>query len=370
MKLSNPTRALAAQHVLVAFFLAAGCQAAVDEGDGDPTPEEYFESRDQSNCDRLLECGQLSSVDECTMGSTLSECSEFNASAANECLEAMEDALDAVQADANACGDDLISEACASVVTWSESSECGTTAGRPLFVNGEQILPSVVRTCARGVGPLAQAAEHWLQCARMESASVPAFTRLAAELASMGAPVSMQNAAEDAAADEVRHTQLCLDVAGRLVDTEFAVGPLPEIPARLGISIEQLAVEALVEGCIGEGSAAAWASLASNRAGPQFAQTLRDIAGDELRHAALSWQVIGWALRRQPTLGPRLLAALETWVQDDASNAIVNERNGLAAMGVLSAAVERSAARELVSVVVRPTLEALCRRSVCTAVRV
>lgn len=165
---SNPTRALAAQHVFVSFFLAAGCQAAVDE---DATEEDYFESRDQLNCDLLLECGLLMSEDECTMGSGLSECSEFDASAATACLAAMEDALDAAQADANACGDDPFSEECASVITWSDSAECGTTAGRPLFVDGEQVLPSVVRACPPGVSARAHAAEHWLQCARMESAS-------------------------------------------------------------------------------------------------------------------------------------------------------------------------------------------------------
>ncbi len=370
MERSRHSPALAAQHVLVCFFLAAGCQPAVNlTAESGPTVEEYFEARDQLNCDLALECGHLQTPEECSMGNGPAECSEFefSASAASACLDAMEDVIDAAGADESACGPNHVPEVCGDVISWGENS-CAT-AGRPLFVDGEQILPPVVRTCPPGVSARARAAEHWLQCARMESASVPAFTRLAAELASVGAPAAMVEAARDAAADEIRHTQLCLDVAGRLVDDEFNVGPLPDVLARIGLSIEQLAMEALLEGCIGEGSAGAWASIASRRAGPQFAQTLRDIAGDELRHAALSWRVVGWALRKRPSLGPRLFDALDAWEEHDANSAAPNARTGLEAMGVLSAASERAAARELVSVVVRPTLDALCGRSVCTAVR-
>jgi len=342
----------------VVFFLAAACQA-----DEDPIEEDYFETRDQLNCDLLLECGQLMSEDECTMDSRLSECSVFNASAATECLEAMEEALDAAQADANACSDPIFPQECNSVITWSEANGCGTTAGRPLFIDGEQLLPPVVRACAPGATPHALAAEHWLQCARMESASVPAFTRLAAELATVGAPSSMQIAAREAAEDEIRHTRLCLDVARQLADAEFDVGRLPDVVARPDITIEALAVEALIEGCIGEGSAAAWASIARSNAGPEVAPTLHGIAADELRHAALSWRVIGWALRHQPGLSTTLLAALEDWERADTASPVLGGRNGLTEHGVLSIAAERATARELVSVVVRPTLEALCRRS-------
>lgn len=358
MMVGKRMSATSARGVLVAFFLAAACQA-----DEEPSEEDYFETRDQLNCDLLLECGQLMSEDECTMGSALGECSEFNASAATACLEAMEDALDAAQADAKACSDPIFPQECNSVITWSGSAECGTTAGRPLFIDGQQLLPPVVRACPPGETPRALAAEHWLQCARMESASVPAFTRLASELASVGAPSSMQVAAQDAAKDEIRHTQLCLDVARQLVDTEFDLGPLPEVPGRPDITVETLAIEALIEGCIGEGSAAAWASIAGNGAGRGVAQTLRDIAADELQHAALSWRVIGWALRRQPGLSTALLAALDNWERADAANPVVGGRKGLAEHGVLSSAAERATARELVSVVVRPTLLALCRRS-------
>lgn len=352
--------AASARSVLVAFFLAAACQADAEE---EPMEEDYFEARDQLNCDLLLECGQLMSEDECTMGSGLSECSEFNADAATVCLEAMEEALDAAQADASACTDPIFPQECNAVITWSTEGGCGTTAGRPLFIDGAQLLPDVVRACPPGVSPRALAAEHWLQCARMESASVPAFTRLAAELATVGAPSSMQLAAQEAADDEVRHTRLCLDVARQLSNTEFDVGPLRDVPARPEITVETLATEALIEGCIGEGSAAAWASIARSHAGPEVAPTLADIAADELRHAALSWRVIGWALRRQPGLSATLLAALEDWERADAATPVAGGRDGLAEHGVLSTAAERATARELVSVVVRPTLEALCRRS-------
>ncbi len=369
MKSSN--RALAAQHLLVSFFAAAGCQPNVDTADeGVPTVEEFFESRDELSCNLALECGQLMTRDQCNSGSSLSECSDYNASAAEACIEAMEDALEAVEADANACSDTGVSEACADVIIWDDSADgCGTTAGRPLFVDGKQLVPPVTRSRPPGNHARAIAAEHWLACAQMEAASVPAFTRLAQELASVGAPATMIEAARDAAADEVRHTQMCLDAARKLVHADFGVGPLPDIPARADVDVEQLALEALLEGCIAEGSAAAWASIASNRAQPEFAKTLRDIAADELRHAALSWRVIGWALRRRPALGPRLLAALGTWEHEDANAPVTSRRRGLAAMGVLSVAAERTAARELVSVVVRPTLQALCRRNVCASVR-
>lgn len=359
MTVGKRMRATSARSILVAFFLAAACQA-----DEDPNEEDYFETRDQLNCELLLECGLIMSEDECTMGSGISECSVFHASAATECLEAMKDALDAAQADVNACGDSPFPKECNSVITWSDADECNmTTAGRPLFIDGAQLLPPVLRACPPGASPQALAAEHWLQCAQMEAASVPAFARLAAELASIGAPRSMQVAAQEAAEDEVRHTRLCLDVARQLVDTEFDLGPLPDVPARPDITLEALATEALLEGCIGEGSAAAWASIARSGASTDVAQTLEDIAADELRHAALSWRVIGWALRRQPGLGATLLATLEDWERANPANPVVGGRSGVAEHGVLSAAAERATTRELVKVVVRPTLAALCRRS-------
>lgn len=343
---------------MVAFFLTAACEASDRE-----TYDEPIEEREAVDCDIQIACGDAATEDECTAPWQPSNCTELNYDAFEACIDAMRDALADIEDGGGSCQPRDYREACRDWELYVDFETCGTTAGRPLYVDGHQALPVVVRTGRPAMSPEACAAEHWLRCAQLEAASVPAFRRLRAELDQLGAPTSLLEAADRAAQEEIRHTHLCLAQANGLSEAErFSLRPMEAVAARTDVTLEQLAVEALLEGCIAEGSAAAWAAIASERAEAAPASVLSTIAADELRHATLSWRLIGWALRRQPALATRLLSALEDWERADRAQPIsAVRRRDLHHFGVLDPAHERAITRDLVANVVRPTLEALCR---------
>jgi len=75
-------------------------------------------------------------------------------------------------------------------------------------------------------------------------------------------------------------------------------GPLPELQrasAVTAISLAELAVESLIDGCLLEGVAAEVAARALIRARDRQARAaLAVIARDEASHAALAWDVVHW----------------------------------------------------------------------------
>lgn len=138
----------------------------------------------------------------------------------------------------------------------------------------------------------------WAEAARAEAASVPAFLGLARDLQSVGAPRRMVEQALEAAADEVRHARDCSAVAGRFLGAEVAV-EVPAVAPTAGENrvalLRRLAAEALRDGCIGEGAAAARARLGARRAGTtRLRRVLGAIAVEESRHAALAADVVGF----------------------------------------------------------------------------
>lgn len=136
---------------------------------------------------------------------------------------------------------------------------------------------------------------HFADMAQLEAASVDAFVVLRAELGCHGAPGSLLRLAERAAADEVRHTRMTERLArrygGRLVPAQVVARPLR--------ALAQVALENEIEGCVRETYGAllgCW--QAEHAAEPLIRRAMARIAADELRHAALSWQVRNWAVRR------------------------------------------------------------------------
>ncbi len=136
---------------------------------------------------------------------------------------------------------------------------------------------------------------HFADMAQLEAASVDAFVVLRAELMSHGAPASLLHLCTRAAADEVSHARVTRRLArrfrGRLVPVQVVARPLRSLP--------QVALENEIEGCVRETYGAllgCW--QAAHAAEPSIRQAMAGIAADELRHAALSWQVRNWAVRR------------------------------------------------------------------------
>ncbi len=136
----------------------------------------------------------------------------------------------------------------------------------------------------------------WLaRVAWLEAASVPAFVFLARELEGHLAPRELIAAARAAVGDEIRHAALVGGLARR-----FGGQPAPaQVEAQAARSLEALAIENAVEGCVRETWGAALAlrqSLAARD--PEVRVAFAAIARDELRHAALGWAIDRWARTR------------------------------------------------------------------------
>ncbi|MCA9626649.1 MAG: hypothetical protein KC766_03235 [Myxococcales bacterium] len=132
---------------------------------------------------------------------------------------------------------------------------------------------------------------YFTDCAQLERAAVFAFARMQEELRALGAPPSLVADAKRSARDEERHVaildRLAQDFGGERVEPEVR---------DLGVrSAYDVALENAVEGCVRESYGALvglWQSERAADAGVRDA--LREVAEDELRHAALSWRVAAW----------------------------------------------------------------------------
>jgi hypothetical protein len=128
-----------------------------------------------------------------------------------------------------------------------------------------------------------------------EAASVAAFVRLREELLAHGAPRDLVERADRAREDEVRHAVIMEKLARRYgaEDGEWAREPrYGEVEER---SLEEIAVENAVEGCVYE----TWSALlnfwqAEHATDRVLRRALAAIAEDELRHASLAWAVHAW----------------------------------------------------------------------------
>jgi hypothetical protein len=154
-------------------------------------------------------------------------------------------------------------------------------------------------------------AAAWRADALDEHASVASFGRFVLELLAFGAPPELLRDALTAAADEVRHAQVCFGVATQLDGQAQGPGPLDLADMQLATSLAEAAAAAVREGCVGETLAAAHAAAASRQTtDPALAQALAAIADDEARHAALAWRFVQWACGQgDPAVGPAVRAA-------------------------------------------------------------
>ena len=128
------------------------------------------------------------------------------------------------------------------------------------------------------------------EMARIEAASVHAFRRLGSALVRIGAPRSFRDRARSAARDEIRHARIVARLARvrgarprRVVLDRSA--PLPTTFA--------LALENAVEGCVRETLGVAYLAHQRLHAADVSLRQMADaLYEDELRHAALSWDLV------------------------------------------------------------------------------
>ncbi len=133
--------------------------------------------------------------------------------------------------------------------------------------------------------------EYFAQIAHLEAASVTAFRVLRDELRAKGAPKKLVRAAARAARDEVRHTRS----TGALARRFGGKPPRASIDRGPQRSLEAMAIENAVEGCVRETYGALLATRQAEQARhPGVRAAMQRIARDETRHAALSWSVGRW----------------------------------------------------------------------------
>ncbi len=158
---------------------------------------------------------------------------------------------------------------------------------------------------AYAVNARSEVGAYFARQAHLEAASVPAFRRLRDELRAHGAPRDLVRGAERALRDEVRHAR----VTARLARAYGAEAPPVAVDACDERSLEAMALENAVEGCVREMFGALVAQWqAENADDPVVAAAMRTIARDETRHAALAWAVAHWV---EPRLGARARARIE-----------------------------------------------------------
>jgi hypothetical protein len=190
-----------------------------------------------------------------------------------------------------------------------ECVNCPSSGGR----RPRGLRTSEPRARRPGVGAYFAAMAH------LEAASVRAFRDLEGALGALGAPRSFSRRARLAAADERRHAR----ATSRLARRFGGLPPRPTVARSPLPSLFELLHDNAVEGCVGETFGALLATWQAERAADaRIRATLRRIAVDEVRHAALAWDLFAWgALRVTPAERTRLEAALGAALRALASRA-------------------------------------------------
>jgi hypothetical protein len=161
----------------------------------------------------------------------------------------------------------------------------GAWTGRRAFAASE--LPAPLRAIL---------AQSWLDDALLEHASVASFARATLELMAVGAPPDLIADCQRAALDEIRHAEGCFALVERYSGRRLAPGPMTPLSSRPA-TLERLAVDTFVEGCVAETVATLAATrMLSSCQDAEVADLLRRIIRDETRHASLAWRTLAWAV--------------------------------------------------------------------------
>ncbi len=133
----------------------------------------------------------------------------------------------------------------------------------------------------------------------LEAASVRAFGELGAELASLGAPAALVAEIRSAATDEARHLLATARLARRFGGRAPPSTRTSSTTERANRSLDDVARDNAVEGCVRETYGALVACFQSRKAeDAAVRETMVAISRDETRHAALSWAIFRWAASR------------------------------------------------------------------------
>ena len=147
----------------------------------------------------------------------------------------------------------------------------------------------------------ARLAAKWLEAARMEHASIAAFSATSLRLMALGAPPELIAATHRAALDEIEHARAAFALAAAYGGEAVSPGALDMDASPM--TLRELAIETFVDGCVGETIAALEAACeAEIEQDPAVAEVLAKIAEDETRHAQLAWQIVAWCVKQDRSI--------------------------------------------------------------------
>lgn len=260
------------QHIVLASLpLAAGCTAIDDLVDDDPCSDTFNRTFE---LDSFQDDGPLRlRVESCRMDAAA--CQEL-------CQFVMQRA--SISNYPEQCTVEFSGEASATVdvvyTVQTNANGCAVEGRRPAGL------------CSPVGGDARSAAGAWLaHAAWLEAASIYAFVHLAQELERFGAPTSLVRRSIASANDEIRHATTMIQLARR-----YGATPPPVTVDPVGErSLVELAVENMAEGCVRETWGAVLAMFQARTAlDPVVRAAYAVIARDELRHAALAWDIDRW----------------------------------------------------------------------------
>jgi hypothetical protein len=247
--------------------------------------------------------------------------------------------------------------------------------GRPFLVEGAvRLAPSVARADWHELSLLprlseldaalsAQLAEQWTRIALMEHASIAAFARFTLQLMSLGAPASLIERATAAMVDETKHAKACFAVAGSYAATPLGPGRLDVERSLDESSLQEIVLNAIREGCVGETVAAIEAREAAEHAlDPALRELLLVIAEDETRHAQLAYRFVQWALELG---GPELERAVRREFAElaaeppPAPRALTDSDHDLLRHGIVPEAMRQAIRGQAMEAVILPCSRAL-----------
>jgi hypothetical protein len=181
---------------------------------------------------------------------------------------------------------------------------------------------------------------YFANAAHLEAASVHAFRILRRELRCFGAPKTLVDAAKRAERDEVRHAR----ITTRIARAHGATPPKVRVKRGAARSLEAVATENAVEGCVRETFGALVAMWQAERASDAgIADAMKAIAVDETRHAELAWNVAAWADGTLDAKARRRVNALKNKAISDLEKEIAVQPHAdlIARAGVPTAAEQR-----------------------------
>jgi hypothetical protein len=196
----------------------------------------------------------------------------------------------------NVGGSPIPQQTCAQLCGGAQWSSCTFDSGASvLSCEGICVgrLPARLKAALVGGGNVV--GEYLARAAHLEDAAVSAFAILAAELRAHGAPRSLTRSCLVARADEVRHAR----EMGELARAFGVAAPRAEVaPSRVRPLVE-IAIENAIEGCVRETFGALVGAWQGEHARDYRVRgTMKRVARDEARHAALGWRIHAWAMPR------------------------------------------------------------------------